>query len=102
MFTFNSSRIYTFDTTELDFYTFLIEIIIFVYFVTIDINYKLNWAIRELSCVEVARKELQEEIERLRERHTNLERKYEIQSASLKEEKKITALYRVKIFTFWI
>ena len=49
--------------------------------------------------IEAARKKLQQEIEQLRERHASLERQYDIQAASLKEEKKIAASLRV-IFIF--
>ena len=70
---------------------------VFVSVVFININYESTRDIRESACVEAARKELKQEMDQLRERHTNLERQYDIQSASLREEKKTTALLRVNL-----
>merc|ERR550517_1295925 len=52
---------------------------------------------KELLSIEAARKKLQQEIEQLRERHASLERQYDIQAASLKEEKKIAASLRDRL-----
>ena len=55
---------------------------------------------RELTCVELSKKELEQEIELLRERNAFLERQMEIQSNSFKEEKKTVTLLKVNIFIY--